>query len=93
MKYVNKRMLAIALSVSTLGTIFMQDVNGSEQVQVSINNVPTVDIALTMRNTNVNIENFEKDLRDELKGLGVDDSNFKFQLIDTMTSVSDSSDA
>lgn len=93
MKYVNKRMLAIALSVSTLGTIFMRDVNGSEQVQVSINNVPTVDIALTMRNTNVNIENFEKDLRDELKGLGVDDSNFKFQLIDTLTSVSDNSDA
>lgn len=81
---VNKRLLAIAIIASLTGGMLVNAAGASESVSVSINNVPTVDIALSTRYTDLVLDDFEKDLKQELENLGVDTRNMRF--ITTSTS-------
>lgn len=81
LKRIVAAMLCIALVLVSIGIsyVFKDEFNAATQnVQVSVTSKPTVDVMMTSKETKVNLETFEVDLRNATKKLGVDDSNFNF---------------
>ena len=54
----------------------------NQEVQVSVTNKPVVDVMLASKETNINLDNFEADLRIAIKNLGIDDSLFNFVTVE-----------
>lgn len=65
----------------------------NDVVKVSVSNKPTVDIVLSSKETSVDLQNFERDVINKLKELGIDTSNIQFQTAETKQFNSNNSNA
>ena len=65
----------------------------NQEVQVSVTNKPVVDVVLSSKETSLDLDNFETDLRSALKDLGINDTDFVFKTANTVTSITDNNNA
>ena len=63
------------------------------KVNISVSNKPIVDVMLTSKDTNVNLDNFEDDVRGKLQDLGVDTTNVEFQTVERASLSTNAQDA
>lgn len=65
----------------------------NDVVKVSVSNKPTVDIVLSSKETSLDLQNFERDVLNKLKELGIDTSNIQIQTAETKQFNSNNSNA
>lgn len=64
-----------------------------DNLNLSLIPSPPIDIVLTVGQTNLNLTNFEKDIKKNLTDRGIDGSKINVQAIETQTTVADASSA
>lgn len=93
-KKFSERLLAFFLSFIMIFTLIPTEIFAAENINISISKAPKIDIVLaTGANdiTNIDVTNFETDIRNALKGLGIDNSSI--QKIETIETVEGGFDA
>ncbi|MFD1362746.1 hypothetical protein [Lentibacillus salinarum] len=64
-----------------------------EKMNISVTELPKIDVALTVGNTDIEVEDFEEDLKSELEAKGVDPGRVNIQAFDTTSFSTNDADA
>ena len=86
-------LLTLLISMSFVLQGVFEAAESNDVVKVSVSNKPTVDIVLSSKETSVDLQNFERDVINKLKELGIDTSNIQFQTAETKQFNSNNSNA
>lgn len=89
-----RKIIAVSLClIMMLSSINVNVIDAkAETVTVSVKNNPKVDIILTKKDTSLNLNNFENDVKKSLQDKGIDTSNIKFSTLQSETIKTDSND-
>ena len=76
-----KKILSFGLSLSiVLGLIATP--TASTDIEIKVQSNPKIDIALTIKDTSLDLSNFEQDIRSALESEGINTSNITFQTVE-----------
>ena len=87
-----KKILSFGLSLSIILGLIVTP-TASTDVEVKVQNTPKIDIMLTSKNTNLDLSNFETDVKTKLKQLGVSTNDINFTTIERVTTSFDQDSA
>ena len=86
MKKKTSKILSFGIALSILlGTLI--NPMAAENINIDVIETPKIDITLTSKDTNLDLTNFESDLTNKLKQIGIDTSNINFTKTKSNTSI------